>query len=108
DQAARVVRPQDRSGVVVRFPVRRGRSARIRLTNAMGDLLPVGGVATLAATGATVPTGHDGEVYVENLPEGENRLDVVQPDGKRCSVTFAYELRAGVIPMIGPILCAET
>ncbi len=108
DHAARVVRPQDRSGVVVRFPIRRGRSARIRLTDALGELLPMGGTATLAATGVTVPTGHDGEVYVEDLQSRDNRLDVVQPDGRRCSVTFDYDFRPGAIPMIGPILCAET
>jgi outer membrane usher protein len=103
--AEREVRPADRSGVVVRFPIRRTRGALVVLVDEAGKPLPLGSFATLAATGATVPVGYDGEAFVEDLA-AENRLTVARPDGTRCRAAFAYRAAAGEIPKIGPIACA--
>ena len=102
----RDVRPQDRSGVMVDFPIRTSHGALLRLVDELGTPLPVGSVATLAATGAKVPVGYDGEAYVENL-EAHNELAVQQPDGKRCKAAFDYHPLAGDIPTIGPLTCRE-
>jgi outer membrane usher protein len=104
--ATRDVRPQDRSGVVVDFPIRTSHGALLRLVDESGTPLPVGGAATLAATGAKVPVGYDGEAYVVDL-QAHNELTVEQKDGKRCTAAFDYHPMAGDIPTIGPLTCRE-
>jgi outer membrane usher protein len=103
----REVRPQDRSGVVVRFPVRVSHGALLRLVDESGRPLPVGSAAALAATGAAVPVGYDGEAYVEDLGPN-NTLTVERPDERRCVVHFGYTPKPGEIPTLGPLVCRET
>jgi outer membrane usher protein FimD/PapC len=106
---AREVRPQDRSGVVVRFPVHASHGAVLRLVDAQGRPLPLGSAATLRATGATgapVSVGYDGQAYVEGLGP-HNTLAVEQPNGRRCTVAFDYAAAAGDIPVLGPLSCRE-
>jgi len=100
------VRPQDRSGVVVDFPVRQSHGALLLLVDKAGRPLPVGSAATLAATGATVAVGYDGQAYVEDLSE-KNSLTVQMPDGRKCAALFAYHAEQGDIPKIGPLSCNE-
>ena len=57
----RDVRPQDRSGVVVSFPLKISNGALLRLTDAAGTPIAVGSVATLHSSGVAVPVGYDGE-----------------------------------------------
>ncbi len=102
---ARDVRPQDRSGVVVRFPVHRSNAALVHLLDSLGHPLPVGSVATLAATGASVPVGYDGAAYVENLQPDGNVLNVIATDSRRCIARFDYRAEPGAIPEIGPVRC---
>ena len=104
---ARDVRPQDRSGVVVRFTVKKSRGALLRLVDAAGVALPVGSASTLAATGVAVPVGFGGEAFAEDLLPRGNRLTVARPDGKRCVAVFDYTAIAGDIPVIGPLPCRE-
>ena len=103
----RDVRPQDRSGVVVRFPVKTSHGALVRLVDDAGLPLPVGSTATLDATKATVPVGYDGDAYVEDLSPTNNSLTVQRPDGRRCVAVFAYTAKAGEIPSIGPLRCRQ-
>jgi len=105
--ASRDVRPQDRSGVVVHFPVRASQGALLRLVDEAGRPLPVGSVATLAATRVAVPVGYDGEAYVQDL-DRRNRLTIERPDGRRCAVSFEYAPVKGEIPTIGPLACRES
>lgn len=100
------VRPQDRSGVVVRFPMQISHGALLRLVDEAGMPLPVGSTATLRAAGAAVPVGYDGNAYVQDLGLN-NELDVERPDGRRCSVAFDYRAVPGDIPTIGPLSCRE-
>jgi outer membrane usher protein len=102
----RVVRPQDRSGVVVRFPIQFSHAALLKLVDTAGAPLPVGATATLRATGAVVPVGYDGDAYVESLGS-HNELSVELPNGRRCSVVFDYKPVPGDIPSIGPLRCQE-
>ncbi|WP_225981876.1 fimbria/pilus outer membrane usher protein [Acidithiobacillus sp. 'AMD consortium'] len=104
--ATRDVRPPDRSGVVVKFPIRASYGALLRLVDPSGKNLPVGSVATLQKTGVSVPVGYDGETYVVNLSP-HNLLLVERPDGQRCVVTFTYHPIAGTIPSIGPLTCRK-
>jgi outer membrane usher protein len=104
---AREVRPQDRSGVVVKFPVRASRGALVHLVDDSGSDLPVGSTVTLAATGITVPVGYDGVAYIEDLAD-HNTAAVRRPDGKQCGVIFDYRPLPGDIPAIGPLHCTAS
>jgi outer membrane usher protein len=100
----RLVRPPDRSGVVVKFPIRRTNGALLILVDSAGHPLPVGGTATLEATGVGALVGYDGEAFVEGLGK-QNRVIVQLPNDGKCVVTFAYGPVAGQIPKIGPLTC---
>jgi outer membrane usher protein len=105
--AARVVRPQDRSGVIVRFPLKTSHGALLRLTDDAGKPIPVGSIATLQSSGVAVPIGYDGEAYVVDL-QAHNKVNVEKPDGRRCAAIFDYRYTVGEIPTVGPLPCQET
>jgi outer membrane usher protein len=100
------LRPQDRSGVVIKFPIHISHSALLRLVDQAGALVPEGSVAKLHATGVAAPVGFDGQAYVEDLSP-HNELSVEYPDGKHCTVVFDYLPLPGDIPSIGPLQCLE-
>jgi outer membrane usher protein len=106
DTDTREIRPQDRSGVVVKFPVKVSHSALVKLVDEAGKPLELGSVATLKATGVAAPIGYDGDAYVADL-NPRNELLVERKDGRRCTVSFDYKPVARDIPSIGPLRCAE-
>ena len=106
DTATRTMRPQDRSGVVVRFPVKFSHAALVQLVDEHGRAIPVGSSATLVGSTETVPVGYDGSAYVEDL-SAKNEVKVVRADGASCTVRFEYKALAGEIPSIGPLRCVE-
>jgi len=106
DVTAREVRPQDRSGVVVRFPMRISHAATIRLVDEAGVPIPVGSTAKLIRTGIIGPVGYDGEAYIQDLSL-DNQVSVDLPDGRHCNVAFNYRPVPGDIPIIGPLHCTE-
>jgi outer membrane usher protein len=103
-QTAREVRPPERSGVVVKFPVRIAHAALVVLQDEQGRPLPVGSMATLRPGGVASPVGYDGEAFFEDLSP-RNRLDVRLQDGSGCAVAFDYAPLKGDVPKIGPIVC---
>ena len=107
DTATREMRPQDRSGIVVKFPVKFSHGALVQLVDEHGAAVPLGSTATLIGTGVTVPIGYDGNAYVEDL-SARNEVRIERPDGKRCTVSFEYKTVAGEIPSIGPLRCMES
>jgi len=102
-----IVRPQDRSGVVVRFPIRFSHSALIKLVDNAGAPIPLGSTATLQATGALAPVGYDGEAYLEDLGP-HNKITIELMNGKHCTAAFDYKALPGDIPTIGPVRCQES
>jgi outer membrane usher protein len=102
----RKIRPQDRSGVVVKFPIQFSHAALVKLIDAAGEPMPLGSAATLLATGAIVSVGYDGDAYIEGLSP-HNELTVKRPNGRYCTVAFEYEPVPGDIPSIGPLRCRE-
>lgn len=102
----REVRPMDRSGVVVKFPVKISHGALLRLVDAAGRPLPLGSVVTLTATGVAVSLGYDGEAYAEDL-QAHNEVRVQRPDGRECVARFDYRPTPGDIPTLGPLPCQE-
>lgn len=103
-ETSRIVRPLERSGVLVRFPISRGASARLRLVDAAGKDLPVGSAARLEGTGAVAPIGHGGETFFDGLA-ARNRLTVTLPGGGRCGVGFEFQASQGNLPSLGPFTC---
>jgi outer membrane usher protein len=104
--AARDIRPPTKSGVVVKFPIRRSNGALLVLVDELGKPLPVGSMATLVATGAAYTVGYDGEAFVEDLGP-QNQLRVQLPDDGRCTVAFDYAPKPGEIPKLGPLTCRK-
>jgi outer membrane usher protein len=102
----RIVRPQDRSGVVVRFPVHFSHGALLKLVDQAGNPIPLGSTVMLLASGAIVPVGYDGEAYLEDLTP-HNKLTVELKDGQHCAASFDYKAVPGDLPTIGPIRCQE-
>lgn len=101
---AKVTRPFDRSGVVVRFPLASRHGALVRLVDETGRFLPLGSTASLSSTGEVVPVGYEGAAYLEDL-SGANFLVVVRPDGVRCAVRFPFRPNGETVPTIGPLTC---
>ena len=77
----REIRPQDRSGVVVHFPVKASHSALLRLLDDTGKPIPVGSAATLQSSGVPAPVGYDGEAYIVDL-QAHNEVKVEWRDGR--------------------------
>lgn len=104
DTATRAIRPQDRSGVIVHFPVKISHAALVRLVDHAGTPIPVGSSAMLRASHALFPVGYGGETYIDNLGPF-NELDVELPTGHGCAASFLYLPVKGSIPTIGPLAC---
>jgi outer membrane usher protein len=104
EEIARVVRPQDLSGVVVRFPIQFSHGALLQLVDQNGVPIPLGSTATLRATNSIVSIGYDGDAYIEGL-NPHNEVTVERVDGKHCTVVFDYHPLPGDIPSIGPLRC---
>jgi outer membrane usher protein len=105
EQLAREVRPSERAGVVVRFALRRSRSALLVLRDASGAPLPLGALATLAGgTGGPFVVGHDGLAYVSGLAE-HNELAVRWGREQACAVRFELATADLANARIGPLQC---
>ena len=100
----KLVRPDDRSGVVVNFKIKRIRAALLRLVDAAGAPIPVGATVQVEPDPGLVPVGFDGEAYVQGLPP-HARVRVVLANGAHCTIAFDYVVRPGEIPRIGPLVC---
>jgi outer membrane usher protein len=124
-QTEKLVRPQDRSGVIVRFPIKASHGALVRLQDAAKKPLALGSVARLqtstqgagtkgAGTAKSsakagghqgeVVVGYDGEVFLTGLGP-DNTLVVTPPQGPACTARFRYKPVAGTLPDIGPVRC---
>jgi len=102
-RTAVLVRPADRSGVMVDFRVRKVAAALLTLQDRRGHPLPLGSVAKVDGA-EPEPVGYEGEAYVTGL-KPKNRVNVVLPDGTTCGVVFDYKAVKGDIPLIGPLVC---
>ena len=103
---AKIVRPPDRSGIVVGFPITRTYGALLTIVDETGRPIPLGSTATLESTGTVEPVGYDGQTFVEHLGAA-NRVAVQIPNGSRCVVSFGFKPVPGEIPQIGPLTCRK-
>lgn len=104
DIATQDVRPHERSGVMVRFDIRRVDAALVRLDDAQGRPLPLGAVATTAEGATAYPVGHDGQVYLRH-PAASTTLFVTWDGNKSCTAHIRLtELELGN-GQVGPVQC---
>ena len=101
-----LVRPGDRSGVVLHFGMQKSRGALVRLVDEAGQALPIGTVVTLEGDGAPVPVGYGGEAFMRGLPP-HVVLRATVPQHGSCVVAFDFRPVAGDIPTIGPLRCRK-
>lgn len=97
------VRPPEKSGVAVRFNVKRSFAAVVVLVDGAGKPLPVG-AAVLANGEQTAEVGYDGETYLQGLA-AENEVVVTLHGPATCRAHFSFSPEAGTIPRIGPLRC---
>lgn len=105
DNATRQVRPQDRSGVIVNFPIELSHAALLRIVGNDKTPIPIGSTARLVH-GDPVPVGYDGATYLPGL-SAHNDVQVERADGGHCVVRFDFTPKRGTVPVIGPLLCLE-
>lgn len=97
------IAPADRSGVMVRFPVKRVRAALTTLVDESGAPLPLGSTVATGDGGNAI-VGYDGMVYLDDL-EGSTILDVDIQGGGHCKATLDYPSHARNLPDLGPLVC---
>jgi len=102
-QTSLLVRPPDRSGVMIDFHIRRVNAALLTLHDREGNPIPLGAVAKVKGA-EDQPVGYDGKAYVTGL-KPTNQVEMILPDGTGCRVQFDYKPIPGEIPLIGPLVC---
>jgi outer membrane usher protein len=95
--------PYFRSGVDVRFPVKRTNGATLTIELEDGLPLPLGAVVRVIGQASDALLGSDGEVYVVNLAPG-NRLRA-NWHGQHCEFDVALVQGADPLPDLGRFTC---
>lgn len=93
-----------RSGALLKFDIRRTRSALIKLIDSQGAEIPVGSVAVVQGSNQARTVGYDGLVYFEDL-ETALTVRVEQPDGRVCSVAASLPESLTTVTHVGPLVC---
>ena len=98
--------PTDRAGTLVNFVITPVRSASVVLVDSDNEPLPLGSQVRQLTNTAVPPTiiGFDGEVYLDTLDE-HNVLEIINPSGEICNVSFDYQKQGDEIPLLGPLIC---
>ena len=95
--------PAWRSGVLIKFPVRRAMAATLTVLDEQGTVLPPSSMASIAGQSSSFPLGRGGLLYLTGL-QPENSV-TVEGRGKRCRFHFAYQPVAGSVPELGTFTC---
>jgi outer membrane usher protein FimD/PapC len=100
------ITPMWRSGNVVEFDMRRGRSALVRLKLADGTPVPPAARVSNLDTGERLPVGLDGQVFMSGLPDAGARVRV-EWNHSACDVAVTPEGNDPVLDL-GPYTCGGT
>jgi outer membrane usher protein len=105
DNTTQNVTPYPRSGMVVDFAVRRTHQALLVLRQRDGMPVPVGARVRLVPAGTEFISGRRGEVWLTDLAENQQRLQVYWPGGG-CTLELAVPASPDGAPSkIGPLAC---
>jgi len=99
-----IVRPKDRSGVVVKFPIHASHGALVVLVMPDGKALPLGTKVVVKGRDVEGVVGHDGQAFLRDLA-AHNELMATGTNGFHCSAFLDYEAVPGNLPKIGPLTC---
>lgn len=93
------------SGFLLDFPVEPLRAASVIFHDRQGNPLPVSS-QVLRAGEPTEYVGWDGLAWLNNL-KGDNAIEIVAPDGRRCTTHLAIaQGRPQALKIYGPVICA--
>jgi outer membrane usher protein len=98
--------PMWRSGSIVEFDMRRGRSALVTLQLADGTPVPAGARVTNLDTGDRLPVGLDGQVFLSGLPDAGAQVRV-EWNRSDCVMAVIPEGDDPVLEL-GPYRCGST
>jgi outer membrane usher protein len=95
--------PRGSTGYVIRFPIRRQRSATATLVDAAGKPLPAATPFRLGRNGALSVVGRDGVIYLGDVAEG----DVIEADAPqgRCRATIHLPAGSPAQYELGALAC---
>jgi len=98
--------PAWRSGVTVKFPVRSGRGALVKVVVAEGEPPPPGAIAELVGDGKEFFVARRGEVFLTGLQQ-RNTI-ILKWASHACKAVFDLpEVPVDEIIRIGPVICQE-
>ena len=95
--------PAWRSGVLVKFAVKKAKAATLRVVDDKGTDIPAGALVRVRGVSDSFAIGRDGLAYVEGLA-AENVLDILWGD-RHCEVTIPYMPSEDLIPYLGEFVC---
>lgn len=93
------------SGEIVHFPIKRMRAARATLVDGKGNPVAPGSRATIN-DGTTTYVGWDGLLFLEDIEE-RNKIDLLSPEGERCTVYASAQEPTNGIMNLGTLKCLE-
>ena len=99
----RVTAVRQGAGAIIRFPIRKVRSATVALVDAVGLPLPPGSLV-LRQDKPDSPVGWDGIAYLEDM-SAQNLIAVTRADGSRCHATISLPDDAPPLASLGPVPC---
>ena len=95
--------PFHRSGLVVKFPIRRSAGALVRLVLEDGSAVPAGAVVRVAGNETLFPVALDGEAWLTGLAEN-NTLRVTWRE-RSCEIMLTMTKTDDPLPLLGPFVC---
>jgi outer membrane usher protein len=95
--------PAFRSGMQVRFPIKRSHGALVVVVLENGDPLPGGAVAQIAGEEGEFPVGLRGEVYLTGLA-ADNKVRL-RWQGRECEIALAFPETTDPLPHLGTHVC---
>jgi outer membrane usher protein len=95
--------PYGRSGLVLKFPVRRSAGALVRLVLDDGGAVPAGAVVQVAGSDTTFPVAMDGEAWLTGL--AESNVLYVTWHNRTCAIMLTMTKSNDPLPQLGPFVC---
>jgi outer membrane usher protein len=95
--------PYFRSGLMLKFPVRRSSGALLTVILGNGKPLPAGALARVVGAKKEFPSGHGGQIYMTGLV-ARNRVRVSWR-GQVCEFTVAFPSTTDPLPDLGTYKC---
>jgi outer membrane usher protein len=103
DRLALEAVPYHRSGVYLEFPIRRARSATLKILLEDGSPVPAGATARLDGSSDSFPVAQEGATFLTDLSQA-NRL-VVSWQQQTCSIEFDFTPGDDPLPELGAFVC---